>query len=103
MRQSRHELGVEQQEQPREREEVNDQGEHAVEGIPQRDDSDRAPECADGASEECDLLHCVRILDTCATLRAPPCRRPVRPGVLARGLVVGGSWFGWGRGRAAGH
>jgi hypothetical protein len=36
---------------------MDDEREDAVEGIPKRDYGDRSPERADGASEECDLLH----------------------------------------------
>ena len=46
------ELGVQEQEEPRERDEVDDQREHAVEGVAKRDHRDRAAERADRPGEE---------------------------------------------------
>ena len=51
------ELGVQEQEEPGERDEVDDEREHAVERVAQRDHRDRAAERADRPDEEGDLLH----------------------------------------------
>ena len=56
------ELGVQEQEEPGERDQVDDQREHAVEGVAQRDHRDRPAEGADRAGEEGDIDHARRLL-----------------------------------------
>ena len=51
------ELGLEQQEQQRQAEQVADQRQHRVEGVAQRDDPDGADDGADRRDEEEDVLH----------------------------------------------
>ena len=68
------ELGVEGQKEARERHQMDDQREHAVEGVLERDDRNRAANGADRAGEEHHLFHRPRILFAggCAWAQAEP-------------------------------